>query len=330
MNSRKVWLPLLLAALTVPGALAAQRDARETRGWMGVAFDWEGSNAREARVAEVVEGSAADRSGIREGDVVVRVNRSPATEATIDSLRGALEAGDTVRLRIRRGGAEQERIVVAQPRRDVVARGRGGNVTITGIDGPVTFRVDSLRPMVDSLLDRMDSLRSRVNVVTRDSMVVLRYGRGEGRGGDSVVMNVRPLERISREVERTLRNEVRTGTPFYLEMGRRSVAGAELAEMNEELGRYFRTSEGVLVLRVPRSTPAARAGLQAGDVIVRAAGTEVETVAELRRAFTRADDGRVRLEVIRQGARRSVDVEWRQPREEREERVRLYRDEDRN
>jgi predicted metalloprotease with PDZ domain len=323
MKSRKVWLPLLLAALTVPGALGAQ----QSRGWMGVAFDWESRNAREARVAEVVDGSAADRSGIREGDVVVRVNRSPATEATIDSLRDALEAGDTVRLRIRRGGAEQERIVVAQPRRDAVARGRGGNVTITGIDGPVTVRIDSLRPMVDSLLDRMDSLRSMVNVTRRDSMVVLRYGRGE-RGGDSMVMNVRPLERISREVERTLRNEVHSGTPFYLELGRRSVAGAELAEMNEELGRYFRTSEGVLVLRVPRSTPAARAGLQAGDVIVRAAGTEVETVAELRRAFTRADDGRVRLEVIRQGARRSVDVEWRQPREERDERVRLYRSED--
>ncbi|HEX8430523.1 MAG TPA: PDZ domain-containing protein [Longimicrobium sp.] len=322
MNSRKVWLPLVLAALTIPGALTAQ----QSRGWMGVAFDWESSNAREARVAEVVEGSAAERSGIREGDVVVRVNRSPATEATIDSLRDALEAGDTVRLRIRRGGAEQERIVVAQARGDRVARGRGGNVTITGIDGPVTFRVDSIRPMVDSLLGRMDSLRSLVNVTRRDSTVVLRY-RKEGGPGDSMVMNIRPLERISRDVERTLRNETAL-SPLYLELGRRSVAGAELAEMNEELGRYFRTSEGVLVLRVPRSTPAARAGLQAGDVIVRAAGAEVGTVAELRRAFTRADDGRVRLEVIRQGARRSVDVDWRQPREERQERIRVFRSED--
>ncbi|HYW06689.1 MAG TPA: PDZ domain-containing protein [Longimicrobium sp.] len=311
MKSRKAWLPLVLAALTIPGALAAQ----QSRGWMGVAFDWESANAREARVAEVVDGSAAARSGIREGDVVVRVNRSPATAATIDSLREALEAGDTVRLRIRRGGAEQERIVVAQPRRDAVAQRRRENVTITGIDGPVTFRVDSIRPMVDSLLDRMDSLRSLVNVTRRDSIVVLRYRTGEDRERDSMVMNIRPLERITREVERTLRNERgRSDTPFYLELGRRSVAGAELAEMNEELGRYFRTSDGVLVLRVPRSTPAARAGLQAGDVIVRAAGAEVGTVAELRRAFTRADDGRVRLEVIRQGARRSVDVEWRQPR----------------
>jgi S1-C subfamily serine protease len=87
------------------------------------------------------------------------------------------------------------------------------------------------------------------------------------------------------------------------------VAGAELAELNPELARYFRVDDGVLVLQVSRSTPAARAGLQGGDVIVRAAGRSVGSVADLRRAFGDRD-GRVRLEVVRQGQRREVDVEW--------------------
>jgi S1-C subfamily serine protease len=84
------------------------------------------------------------------------------------------------------------------------------------------------------------------------------------------------------------------------------------------------------VLQVSRSTPAARAGLQGGDVIVRAGGRAVGSVADLRRAFG-DDDGRVRIEVVRQGQRRQLDVEWTGQRmeTERRERVRIRGEEER-
>jgi len=111
--------------------------------------------------------------------------------------------------------------------------------------------------------------------------------------------------------------------PFLYEFGPRSLAGAEFAEMNEGLGRYFRTSEGLLVLQVAPESPAARAGLEAGDVVVQADGQEVERLGDLREAFAKAEDRQVRLTVLRQGARRQIELKW----EGRE--FRRFRDDDR-
>jgi len=321
MRVTKGWMPLLAAMLMAPAALAAQRG-EAPRGWMGVAFDWDSAGAREARVAEVVARSAAERAGVRTGDVVVRVNSAPATERTIERLREELEVGDTVRLRIRRGGAEQERIPRAA-RREGIARTIPGEVTIIGGDDRVTFRVDSIRTHLDSLGRRMEKLRERVRTRRGDSVIVYSLERRDGRKGDSVVVNLRSMDRMGRALGRELGRELEVARtlPFFLDVGRRAVAGAELSELNPELARYFRVDDGVLVLQVSRSTPAARAGLQGGDVIVRAGGRTVGSVADLRRAF--GQEGKVRLEVVRQGQRRQLDVEWSGDRAETERRVRI-------
>ncbi|MEJ2504575.1 MAG: PDZ domain-containing protein, partial [Gemmatimonadota bacterium] len=73
-------------------------------------------------------------------------------------------------------------------------------------------------------------------------------------------------------------------------------------ELEPTLAEYFdNASEGVLVLRVAERTPAARAGLRPGDVIVRAAGRAVETVGELRSLLARTDPGSTELRVVRKG-----------------------------
>jgi S1-C subfamily serine protease len=321
-----MWMPLLAAMLAIPAAVSAQRG-EAPRGWMGVAFDWDSAGAREARVAEVVAGSAAERAGLRRGDIVVRVNSSAATEQAIDRLREELEVGDTVRVRIRRGRAEEERRVIAQLRRDRVRLpGVPGEVVVVEGDERITLKLDSIRPRLDSLARRMETLRGRVHGTNRDSVVVYRFDGADGRRGDSVVVNLRSLDRMGRALGRELQALRTEELPFFLEVGRRGVAGAELSELNPELARYFRVDDGVLVLQVSRSTPAARAGLQGGDIIVRAAGRTVGSVADLRRAFG-DEDGNVRLEVVRQGQRRQLEVEWTG---EREERVRTERERRRN
>ncbi len=329
MRLIKGWMPLLAAMLMAPAALAAQRG--EGRGWMGVAFDWETTGASEARVAEVVARSAAERAGLRTGDIVVRVNGAPATERTIERLREELEVGDTVRLRIRRGRAEEERRVIAA-RREGLTRTLPGGVTVLGDDDRVVFRVDSLRTRLDSLGRRMENLRERVRVRRADSVVVYSFEHPDGRRRDSLKVDLRTMDRMGRALGRELGREleVARSLPFYLDVGRRAVAGAELSELNPELARYFRVDDGVLVLQVSRSTPAARAGLQGGDVIVRAGGRTVRSVADLRRAFG-DDDGSVRVEVVRQGQRRQLDVEWSGQRMEveRRERVRIRGEEER-
>lgn len=86
--------------------------------------------------------------------------------------------------------------------------------------------------------------------------------------------------------------------------GTRAVAGAELSELNPGLAEYFGTTDGVLVLNAREGTPAARAGLAPGDVIVRANDVDVRTIADLRRAIERGPRGQpVTLDVLRRGQR---------------------------
>jgi len=60
------------------------------------------------------------------------------------------------------------------------------------------------------------------------------------------------------------------------------------------------------VLNVAPESPAARAGLQAGDVVVRADGEAIRTTADLRRTVTRAQGAEVRLGVVRQGRQTEI------------------------
>lgn len=90
--------------------------------------------------------------------------------------------------------------------------------------------------------------------------------------------------------------------------GLRAVAGAELSELNPGLAEYFGTTSGVLVLNAREGTPAARAGLMAGDVILRANDVDVASIEELRRAIARARGEPSRLDVLRRGQRLTITM----------------------
>jgi PDZ domain len=341
-------LPLLAAALALPGTARAQDDDEcpcRRPGMIGISFDVEeGGDAEGVRIIEVRRGSPADRAGVREGDVVVRLDGRDATES-LDALPRRLQAGDTVRLSIRRGGDVREFAVVAEPRAAVaysfsrpMVGGRNGQVVIVGVDSlqiplqALTLRIDSLQTQLmhlDTTAFRfqMDSL---VTLFSSDSANVLleRMPNVQFRIADGEIMAMRLggalaelegqaalLERDAAELEgegaRLEAEAFITDRPFFMELGRRSAAGAELAELNEGLSAYFGGQrQGALVIEVAPETPAARAGLEPGDIIVRAGGEEVEGPEDVRHALTGAEDGRVELEVIRRGNHRVLTLEW--------------------
>lgn len=85
------------------------------------------------------------------------------------------------------------------------------------------------------------------------------------------------------------------------------VAGAKVETVTEGLGKALRVESGVLVVRAGPGTPAHRAGLRDGDVILRAGGMAVGTVRELRAALERHDDGDgVRLVIVRERKQREL------------------------
>jgi predicted metalloprotease with PDZ domain len=315
MKYRYALMPLLAAAFLSP-ALAAQEPActcPPTPGLIGVVFGWEADDDGRAVIRAVRPDGPAQRAGLREGNVVVRIDGAPASRAGVESRTARMHAGDTIRVRVLRDGAEQEVAIVAAPRVQVFS----GRDAITPGTTEYVFRVDSLATRIDSLqrvvrfqVSGLDTVRAReVEILARQLQM-----RAVERDSLTRQMQARILEagRLRDGVRVLEGHRIAEGTalPYFLEVGTRSVAGAELSELNEGLSRYFDVNAGLLVLRVAPETPAARAGLEPGDVIVSVAGNAVTNQRQLQTTLAATDQGRVRLEIVRQGRRSELQMEW--------------------
>lgn len=150
------------------------------------------------------------------------------------------------------------------------------------------IELDSLRTRVLRYVEGMPAIIADSMFMSRDGNRVFSYGSA----GDTLVF-ARP-------------GEIFAGG---MTIGMRAVAGAELSELNEGLSEYFGATDGVLVLNARDGTPAARAGLRAGDVILRANGSAVTSIIDLRRAIAGREGGSVRLEVQRRGERVTVTLD---------------------
>ena len=89
------------------------------------------------------------------------------------------------------------------------------------------------------------------------------------------------------------------------------IAGAKLTEIhNDDLGHIFGVSSGVLVTEV-FADPSRSSGLRGGDVILRADGEDLSSVAQLRRIVAaHASDRVVDLEIVRQKRARTLTLRW--------------------
>jgi serine protease Do len=66
--------------------------------------------------------------------------------------------------------------------------------------------------------------------------------------------------------------------------------GASVEDLSDELTEYFGVKHGVLVRSVTDGSPAAKAGLKAGDVITSVNGTTVEEPSDVSRTLDRLED----------------------------------------
>lgn len=85
--------------------------------------------------------------------------------------------------------------------------------------------------------------------------------------------------------------------------------GVSIQSLGEQLADYFGVEGGALVTEVREDSPAANAGIMAGDVIVEIGGESVEDPGDLREALADREAGSVEVQVVRDGSRRSFTVE---------------------
>ena len=106
--------------------LAAQDQVYVVRGspaWLGISYElgWVQAGdgcAPRVRVESVVQGSPADRAGLRAGDAIVAVNDEPVPPGRLQALASGLVPGDSVTVRFLRDGATREVTAVAGRRPD--------------------------------------------------------------------------------------------------------------------------------------------------------------------------------------------------------------------
>ena len=87
--------------------------------------------------------------------------------------------------------------------------------------------------------------------------------------------------------------------------------GIGIQPVGDQLGEYFGLGDrsGVLVTSVNEDSPARKAGLKAGDVIVSVNGEAIDGTGDLARAIRQADAGAVRIGILRDRQERTLTAE---------------------
>jgi S1-C subfamily serine protease len=224
-----------------------------------------------ALLLSVTPGGPAAQSGLQTGDLIVRFNGqslvTPAFTVGRDEsgpgirlveLVTTLDPGDTVALEYRRGTVRRQAQVIA---------GDEPTMAWGGPDGSGFAYGDSPEEVAEALRRMQEGMHRHEGRIDRE--------------GESL-----PRERFG----------VRTPPPMMLMLGG-PLAELELAPLNRDLGRYFGTSEGVLVISVPDDS---RLGLKGGDVVFAVDGRTVTGPAQLLRILRSYGAGEnFRIDILR-------------------------------
>jgi hypothetical protein len=231
-----------------------------------------------ALIQGVTPNGPAAKAGLRSGDIITSFNgtalvggnlktgreQSPPGMA-LSLLAAGLDPGDTVAVEYRRGTDRR-------------------NASIVAGDEPFFSRF-----------------------TTPDGGFGFAFG-DSGEGPDGMV---RSWSRVgpdgdtlrARLESRGVRERMRQAPPMMFVMGTQ-LEDLELAPLNPDLGRYFGTSKGILVINVPEDS---KLGLKAGDVVLSVDGRAPASPAHLLRILRSYEGGEpMRLEIMRMKKRETV------------------------
>ncbi len=172
---------------------------------------------------------------------------------------------------------------------------REGDV-ITSVDGK---RVESPRGLADYMADRRPGDRLR-----------LEWSRGGRRMRETVILGRDKQERSRSTVQRKERpDEPPKEPPPPKDAPKGAFLGVMAAPLTDEVRDIAGTDKGVLINSLTDGSPAAKGGLQPGDVIVRIDDRQVHSPGELVDAVGRHKPGdRVHVVYYRMGKRRETQI----------------------
>ena len=97
---------------------------------------------------------------------------------------------------------------------------------------------------------------------------------------------------------------------YSLILGNNRRVGVTTTALTTQLAEFFGVSgrRGLLITSTSENSPAARAGLRAGDVITEVDGEKIEDSDDFIRAINRKEEGEVTLTIVRDKSQRTIKV----------------------
>ncbi len=219
------------------------------------------SSPRGVGVTRVVQGSPAEKAGIRKDDVILRLDGENITSVRkLNRLVAEIAPDQSVKVAVSRGGAEQE-----------------VNATIAKRDNSTMAQ---------------DYFQVQPRVWKRDPQGLFKDFKWETPMFQGFSFDTDNFGDLT----------------FTLGNSRR--IGVSTMQLNKQLAEYFGITggKGALVTAVTDDSPAAKAGIKAGDVITAIDGEAVDSPGDIARAINRKKEGAVTRTVIRNRSQQTFQV----------------------
>ena len=226
-------------------------------------------DVRGVAVEKVVEGSPAQAAGLLEGDVIVRFNgQEVGSSRMLTRLVNEVSPDHSARITVIRGGSERELNVTVGKR--PMPRFEEGSFNFKFPDGFPNVDIPNIEiPRVPPM--------PRIDVMPHVDMP-----------------DMPDMPEFDHD--------------FVWSMGSRRQIGVSLVGMTKQLADNFGVTGGAMISEVRENSPAAKAGLKAGDIIVEIDGKAVRGDGDLIRAMGEKKDGDVTLTIVRDRNRQTVKV----------------------
>jgi len=173
------------------------------------------------------------------------------------------------------------------------------------------LKVNSTEMLADEIRRRKPGDLISVEIERDNERMNLEVRLGEYSEGDIIREFEWKFPRLfSRDPEKRL-PRARRPDIRWVQKGRGYI-GVYMDELNDELSRYFGLDEGrgLLVSKVEKDSPAEKAGLKVGDVIIKADGKPVASIERLQKIIGRKKKGEsVLIEYLREKKIKEVEVQ---------------------
>ncbi|MBV9216119.1 MAG: PDZ domain-containing protein [Acidobacteria bacterium] len=256
-------------------------------------------NVQGVAVEKVVENSPAAAAGMRDGDVIVKFNGESVTSAAkLTRLIMEVTPDHQATVTVNRGGAEQDLTVTIGKR--PMPKFEDGNFSFVmpsipdmqnfdfKFDMPEFKSLDELKDKMPELQQKLEKLKDMPQLKELDK---LKFDMGDWAD------KFKDMPQVWSNGD---------NHSFVWNNGRR--IGVSVNDLTDQLAQKYGVSDGLMITEVHNDSPAAKAGLKAGDIITEVNGKAVKSDIDLIKEINSQKDGDVQLTIVRDGQKQTISV----------------------